>query len=445
MATTYYPAAGTGSKNWSDGTAWSTSQGGAAGSTAPTASDDVIIEGKNGTHVYDIVVDSATACLAKTLTVQNVASSTNDPTLTFTAGKKAIISGSITIGTSYAGLSGTGELVCHAAGALTTNGVTIPCALTYNATGTYTIVGVTTVTGIVYITTTAVINWTTNITTDYFNLSGGLWLYGNTGTTGTSFAKMNFVGACTIAGGGYTIYNPINFNYAGNITLASDITCNGTVTWTLATNLNCTSTIFNFYCGKANSPVMNADLGTDTTNANAIIALVATGALTSNAHTIYNQLNFGGGGITLTISGAAIVQGLVSITQTCTINYTTAEATDTITCNGGLYCSSTPGSGSAKFVIGNTGTVSSDTTVHYFQNDIDLNASGKTITFGANFAFKTKTLKWIAGTINITTNNSILTIDNTATITNSTFSAHWGGLLTLSAGGTSNDVFGVIM
>lgn len=157
------------------------------------------------------------------------------------------------------------------------------------------------------------------------------------------------------------------------------------------------------------------------------LTLHAAGALTMNGKTFPGSLTFDAI-VTYTIAGAAVVTGLVTFSAGCVLNYTTAEATDTLTCNGGAYSSGGVGTGSAKLIIGG-GTLSTSLATTYFGNDIDLNG---TVVIGTSFAFAglNKTIAFVGGTVDTSTNTSTLTIRNSCILNTPSANMHWYNLTT---------------
>ena len=139
MATYYAIAAG---GNWGAGGTWSTTATKDAsrtgGATAPTASDDCIVDDYSG-----LVVVNATNCVCKTLTCTG-----NTAGMTFTAAQRLTASGSVTFDdTMGSNLTGTGELRFGATATLTMDGLTFPGSVSINGSITLTLGGTLTVTG----------------------------------------------------------------------------------------------------------------------------------------------------------------------------------------------------------------------------------------------------------------------------------------------------------
>ena len=209
---TYYPAAGTGTKNWSDGTAWAITQGGTAGVTAPTNADTVVFEGAVGTHVYDITVNT-TSVTAKILNMVTVASATNNPILTFTAGQRLTIAGNVTFPTTQAMLVGTGILAISTTSTITSNGAVFPGDVYHSGAVTYTLGDDMSVTGAVYIlpvTGNAVtFSGAHNLTCGKLKLSAS-GNYGNAALTFPASQTLTVTGSMLLLG---TTWDTVNTTY----------------------------------------------------------------------------------------------------------------------------------------------------------------------------------------------------------------------------------------
>lgn len=361
---TYYPAAGTGTRNWHTASTWATSQGGVPQSSMPTVNDDVIIEGINGTHVYDIALDSATLDVCKTLTCQNVASSTNDPTLTFTNSDKCIVSGNITFGTGYIGLVASGgTLVWNAAGTLASNGVTIPCNFTTNVNSIYVFLGNAIVSGLFTVAFAGTFNWTTNET---LTLNGGLTI--SSGMAGGTL-KLIFASG-VFQSTGTNVYCTCNIDLAGNISFGTIFAYNGytkTITYVSGTITTTGSTLYLVNACTLNTP--SASMHWNNINANQTFSLTLTSAITLNGvlssssgatlTLVTSDLTCSGietkasGGIvgrTLNLAGGtwqstgwttAFVSSNINITGNCSIVGSVGFKTGTLTCNSALTITTT--------------------------------------------------------------------------------------------------------
>ncbi len=82
-------------------------------------------------------------------------------------------------------------------------------------------------------------------------------------------------------------------------------------------------------------------------------------------------------------------------------------------------------SGSTKFVMAGTGTISGGTSGSYIQNDIDINTSG-TITFGPTLLYNTGTLRYISG--NTITTGSTLDLRDAQTTKLDTSGMTWNNI-----------------
>lgn len=150
----------------------------------------------------------------------------------------------------------------------------------------------------------------------------------------------------------------------------------------------------------------------------------AAGALNMAGNTFPGNLRFISA-VTYTISTAATVTGLVSFTAACRLNYTTAKATDTLTCNGGAYSSAQVLTGTAKLVLGG-GTLSTSAANTYINNDVDL---AGTITIGTYYACGgSNTTAYVSGTVDTSTNSSTIYIVGNHTLNTPTANMSWYNL-----------------
>ena len=163
MASRYW-VGGTGT--WDTTTThWAATSGGAAGATAPTATDDVFIDGSSGSPV--ITLTGTLNCLSLT---------TTGATCTLTSTGSLTVAGSITLSATTT-WSNTGALSISGTCTLTTNGVTLTSSIVINTAG---------------ITVTLGSALSTNVASASFNIN----LYQGT------FNTNNFNVTLTGAGGG---------------------------------------------------------------------------------------------------------------------------------------------------------------------------------------------------------------------------------------------------
>lgn len=189
--------------------------------------------------------------------------------------------------------------------------------------------------------------------------------------------------------------------YAGNVTVDNASA--------VCASLDMTGYAYTFTCSGTNKITIsgNATLG-GTLSGDGTIVLHAAGTLASNGITIPQKLTFDAN-VTYVLSGNAIVTGLVSVTANSTINWTTNE---TLTCNGGFYNAGVMGSGTAKIIVAG-GTLSCLTENSAIQNNLDIAGN---VTLGSKVAFKTKTLTYVSGTVNSSSNSNVLYLKGNCTL-----------------------------
>ena len=151
------------------------------------------------------------------------------------------------------------------------------------------------------------------------------------------------------------------------------------------------------------------------------LVIHAAGTLTCNGNTIPGALTYDQAA-NCAISGPAIVTGLVTVAAVVGLTYTTSEAMDTLTCNGGASATSNFASSNVKLIIGG-GTLQSTATTYAFATDIDLAGN---VTIGAILAVaNSKTIKWVSGTIDASTNTSVLYIRSAYTLNTPSANMQW--------------------
>ena len=124
MANRYW-IGGTGTWNTSSTTNWSTSSGGASGASVPTASDSVFFD---QAATYTVTLTGALTCLNLTVSAG---------TVTFTSTGTIAISGSLSLVTATV-WNATGTITFNSTttgNTITTNAVSISCAITFNGVG----------------------------------------------------------------------------------------------------------------------------------------------------------------------------------------------------------------------------------------------------------------------------------------------------------------------
>lgn len=295
MATRYW-VGGTGTWDASSTTHWAASSGGASGASAPTSSDDVIIDGSSGS-TFTITCSSGLAIcntltagfafsltLTGTLQVNNgitINSTLSSPTISvnFLLGTPSLtatfnsffpLSGNVNLGSSTtifnwtlgSALNTTGNLIFNSGGFVNPSNFAITAnAVTYGAIGTTSIslgsctITVTgnswnfgTTTGLTFSGASANIVYSNAVSPGPFTFAGGGLTYGNLSFTGSS------PGSVTYAITGSNTFNTIiaskTFSYtiqlpAGGTTTVSNWTASGLSgvnTLTLTTSSSPTTT-----------------------------------------------------------------------------------------------------------------------------------------------------------------------------------------------------------
>jgi fibronectin-binding autotransporter adhesin len=335
--------------NWNSTSAWDEGAVAVAG--------DAVVARVGGTS-GNLTVNVASACTSLILTNYT-------GTLTFDA--QLTVSGTVTFvaGCTLAGTTGP-LVISSAAATITSGGKTIPCPLTFGATGTYTLADSWTVTGLVTAGVTTV-STTLNGAGKTLTCNGGFHLAGTTaGLAGT--AKL------TLGGGTWDAASTGVF--AVDVDLAGNVTVSGGIIW------------------GSGSKTLAYVSGTITTTGS---TLTCGGTSTFNtAGVTWNNLTLNGSGVTYTLSsnlawsGAAAISVSMTLAGAGTLSGTgsvtvTNPVTITLNNTGGLVTTGTltlPNAamtfaGSAGFTVGTLTTAS-------------LNASRTyTLTFGNTYTVTT--------------------------------------------------------
>lgn len=427
MATYYAIHAG---GNWNGGTIWSTiatKDATRVGSVStPTTADTCILDDWSGN-----VTINASTCVAAVIdctTNGNYAG-----TLTFTSGQILGVSGNIRFSTTMT-LTGTGTLRANAAGTLTSNGLTFPGALVFNAGVTYTLADNWTVTGTVSTATApSVLNG------NILRCNGDLTLGSGVSISGTTTIRMGGTGTILCGNNNTNISNNLTFNSAGTITLGTNIGISGgTVTYTAGTIINTGSTLFVRGSFTLNTSTMHwgsfnfISGGTVTLSS----ALILDGTLSISINSAVFSGAFGITTVNMTSSSSCTYSGNVNISGTMTVGGTTVtlgnfnfNVTGNVTINSGFTIS-----GTMTILMSGTGTVNCTTTNGTYALTqpgviacpFTVNTSG-IITFGTVFGISsTTTLTYTAGTLDFTTNNNLLYMGASMNIPTA---FAWNGLL----------------
>lgn len=372
----------------------------------PDATMDVIATAASGP-----VTINTTTCVCKTLILTGYLN-----TMTFTSGQTLTVSGTVTFVAGMT-LTGTGTLAINIASTITSGGLTFPGNLTFSLSDvTYTLGDNWTVTG----TTTVGVSGGVTITvnSNILRCNGSLTCVKN--LAGTATVRMGGTGTLSTSSSAIVIANNLTINTAGTITLGTNIGYQtGTFTYTAGTIVNtgstltirgsCTLDTNTMHWGSisflvAGTYTLSSALVLDATLNIAINGAIFSGAFNistvtftiSSTCTFSGDINISGnmtiGGTVVTtgnfkfnISGNFTITGTLNITGTMII---TMVGTGTVQCGttGGSY-NQTPGVINCPFTINTAGT----------------------ITFSTVFAISSSTtLTYTAGTLDFTTNNSLL-------------------------------------
>ncbi len=258
-----------------------------------------------------------------------------------------------------------------------------------------------------------------------FLVAGGSGLWNNNnnwadvtgGASGFSFP----VAADTVAFDNNSAAVPITVNVASACT---SIIASGSYTGTLTMNFNLTvSSTVTFisgmtYAGTAGTLIVTAPLVTTLTSGGKVI----TGPMSLNSTVA----------VTITLADAWTVNGLFTrTTSSGTIQTLAGSDTNRLNLAGGLTLINTSRTynGTALIVMTGTGTITSQATTSPLHNNLTINTVG-TITFATSFVYGggglagQGVLTYIAGTMDVTTNNSTMVISSSATLNTSGMTWH---------------------
>ena len=379
MADRYW-VGGTGTWNTTSTTKWSATSGGSSGASVPTAADDVFFNGSSGTGTITL----SGALLCKSLT-------TTGSSFTFTSTGTLTVSGNITI-SSTTTWSATGLITINAASTITTNGVSLPCPITFNAAG---------------LTLTLGSSLTLIPTTGIFTLSDG------------TLNLSNNVFSCFQFQSQVTTTRAIQFG-TGNITTTGF----GNAFRLTGTNFTYTGTpTVNISNNSATLTTVTVSSGF--TETNALDFNFTTGTYSLTFSTFVRNLNFTGFAGTINNSGRTIYGNLtvpasgVTWSGNNTQNFSALSGTQTITTNGANI--DVPftfnGAGGTRELAGNL-TLGSTRNLNVERGTFNTNNFNVTVgLFNSNYS-NVRTINMGSGTWTITGTG---TVWNIATTTNLTF------------------------
>lgn len=404
MATRYFVNGGI-NNNFSSTTNWSTSSGGATGSSVPTLNDDAIFDGNSGNCTVD--VNSAVGNLFFTGTTDYTSTITMNANIT--VGRNSAFSGDVTLASGFtdANVAGTGKLIINQVGSspdLTSNGGIWNAGLEVDGAITITLAG----------------NWTVNNFTK--NVSGTTTLNGNTLNvrgdiiigqilSGTTVIVANGTGLqtyTTVSSGRLNLDFNIN-KTSGTFSIPGDLTY-GTTT---ARTLTYTAGTVSFGSGArlvAYSSTMNT--GSLIWPWFYIAANTQTYAITNNFY-VGNTFSVGGSS-TINAGGTISVYGNIE-------HFATLQAAG----------------GGTRFVIAGTGSQVWTAAGNVWQHQVDINKPSGTFSLNGSIAFGNATFSYISGGCDLTNTRFNFTSVSPATawdlkgLTVGTFSGNSGGVQTL--------------
>lgn len=450
MADRYW-VGGTGPWNATSTANWSATSGGASGASAPAAGDNVIFNSASSATSYVVTPTSAAFC--KDFTVAGPASGT----VTFAGTGLPRVAGSVLFSTPGAMVwSNTGNFLLvdgTANSTLTTNNLSMTCALTSQRVSFSTTLGSAFTTSDTFTLTTGTVGLSSYTLTcnNVVNNSGstrtlafgtGKIVVAGSGVvysqsvvtnltyTGTPRVELSYSGATTCT---------INTSTSASAALAISVKTTGAGTYTLAQgaagnffmDLDFSGhngpTPGGAYTVYGNYTLSSAASFSVTASASAItFAATSSKTITMNGYQVDRPLNFNGSGGTWVLQGALSVGPTATrvVTQTAgTLNlngytlttplYTTAAGTKNLTFNGGTLVVS----GSGATALNNAAPTNFTTTAGTGVGTISMtSASAKTFVGGSSTQWVNATLRQAgAGALTITGSNTFYDITNTVT------------------------------
>jgi len=290
---------------------------------------------------------------------------------TITMTNQITVSGSLTFAAGM-GISGSGAMLCNAAGTITWNGRTWPNAMTLSGAVTFTIADNGIVTGLLSLGSGVS---TTTLNGAQITANGGVTFVGTTAIV---------TGSTVLVVGGGTITGATT---SGQCRLPLTITAaSSTVTFAAA--------VFNYNTGTLTATLSGSVVTTGSTlNVATASTTLACSAITWNLVTL-------SGSITVTLSENLNAGALVTLGAT---TLSTVLNGSTLNCAAGLTQSNSTGniSGTTVIALTGTGTVQSSgyTTSRGILNPVHINAPGGTITVTTPVLIDFGKLTWQAGAV----------------------------------------------
>jgi hypothetical protein len=364
MANRYWRG-GAGTWDTTTTTNWSTTSGGAGGASVPTAADAVFFD-QAGT--YTVTCTGALTCLDITVSAGTVTFATGTTPTFAISGSMSLLAGTV--------WSATGAITFNATTTgktITTNGVSISGAITFNgAGGVWTLGSALTTTSTTTLTSGTLALSTFTYTTTGFSSSGST-------TRSISFGTGNI--ACTGAGNAWASGVVSNFTTTGTPVV--------NITYTGASSVNANTGALS----EANSISFNFKAGTYPLN-----------FLQTSGYTVKN-VDFTGYAGTWQVTSACFIYGNLKLstgmTLTASTNQMTLNATSgtqTITSNGKTidFRITINGSSATTVICADALTLGSSRVLTFSLGTLQL-AAGTTSTVGS-FATSGTTLKYLQST-----------------------------------------------
>jgi len=386
-----YWVGGGASANWSatSNTNWGSTSGGSNNASVPTSTDDVTFDGAGTNGNTNSTISADITILSLNITSGYTSTMTHNAVLT--------IAGNWTFGTSYT-IAGTSGVTISATSTITSGGKTWPLDVTFaGGSTTKTIVGDFAINGSLIIIANNTINKTTS---EKINVYGGF-----------------IVNSAILTGSTIDIYlRGGTWSGSGNINiilfLNGNITISGSVSFAIGT--------------------LNYSSGTITTTGSTLTIQGTATTLNTNGVT-WNNIISNVTAKTITLSSNLLINGLLTISGTTTLNKTTSE---TFTIGGGLTTTLNLTSTADIYLNGGTWSATSG----ILTSNIFL--GGNVIISTVNFK---GTIKYVSG--NIICNGIFYaygpsTFDTNGMVFNSVSDAQTGNsTYTLSSNLTCNGVF----
>lgn len=411
MAARYYVGGGTG--NWNSTTNWSDTDGGGAGFSVPTSSDDVFLTAASGAGTLTINVASnakSLTCTGFVGTLAGASQLTVAGSVTFVAGMTLTWSGGLIVNTT-ATLTSAGKTVAFLQ---LTGNFTFTFADNWNVLGTLVLSsssgGTKTINGnTIYFYSLTASDGVSRIITGTTNLNCNAPVTGT--ISNTSALNNNF----TINAAGTVTVTSLT-KYGGNfITTTSDVvgtllTTNGTVTLDIGNVYFSTITV-----NTSSQITLNSNLNC----IGQLNIVVATGtSITCGAYNILFENS------SSTLVGSVFYQGtgtFIIDKDIYVVNLSIGAAGNSTTLNGStIYAagnlsilgSTSIASGTTNIILNGTGTFSNTQySTGNFRNNLTFNTAG-TITISGNINYRTGTITYTSGTI-ITTGSTLNLRENT--------------------------------